>query len=389
MTDVMMLGGRDVRVVRTDEIEMASVLPSPHQPRKMYDPLVIKSLVESIDAVGVLQRPRVREAAGGYELIFGHQRAEACRQLGWDKLPVEVIECPDITARRMTLHENIKSTRLHPIEHAEAIVKFLDATLSLDDGYEAAVDGQTSAERVANVLERLTIVPDDPSMPDPTRAFVARKEELIRQILREMASKEPKGFLSADMSLLALPDQILNTTIEKGLKKGHARALGQLLAREPNMFDDVMARGIRVQSEDENVDDSWMPLEKAPASAIRNLYSPPKPKKDKGDYGDEPREMAADRRYMPVGIPGRAEAVPEATLADLGDDLPPWEDDAVTPIFGLPLASLGEAHSNLTTMSSQEWVAMILESTGSTGDDARRQWQAIGRLADEIRDALG
>lgn len=388
MTDVMTLGGRDIRVVKTAEIPMTSVLPSPNQPRKMYDPLVIKSLVESIDAVGVLQRPRVRETNGSYELIFGHQRAEACRQLGWEQLPVEVVECSDLTARRMTLHENIKSTRLHPIEHAEAIVKFLDATLSMDDGYEAAVDGQTAAERIANVLERLTIVPDDPSMPDPTRAFAASKEELIRQVLREMANKEPKGFLSADVSLLQLPDQILNTTIEKNLKKGHARALGQLLAREPNMFDDVMAHGIRVHSEDVDIDDSWMPLEKAPASAIRNLYAPPKPKKDKGDF-EEPREMAADRRYMPVGIPGRAEALPEATISDLGASDLPWDEDTVTPIFGLPLASLGDAHSNLTTLSAQEWVAMILESTGSAGDDARRQWQAIGRMADEIRDQLG
>ena len=48
MTDTMSIGGRDVRVVRTDEIPMSSVVPSPHQPRKTYDPLVIASLVESI-----------------------------------------------------------------------------------------------------------------------------------------------------------------------------------------------------------------------------------------------------------------------------------------------------------------------------------------------------
>src|SRR3712207_4138624 len=135
MSDTMMIGGRDVRVVRTDEVPMDRVVPSPHQPRKTYDPLVIRSLVESIEAVGVLQSPRVRESEAGYELVFGHQRAEACRQLGWERLPVEVIDCSDITARRMTLHENIKSTRLHPIEHAEAIVKFLDATLNLDPDY--------------------------------------------------------------------------------------------------------------------------------------------------------------------------------------------------------------------------------------------------------------
>lgn len=385
MTDTMAIGGRDVRVVRSDEIPMNEVVPSPHQPRKTYDPLVIASLVESIEAVGVLQRPRVREVPGGYELVFGHQRAEACRQLGWERLPVEVIECSDITARRMTLHENIKSTRLHPIEHAEAIVKFLDATLNLDPEYERSVDGQTPADRVANVLERLTKVPEDPGAYDPARSFAAQKEELVRQILREMANKEPKSFLSADVSLLQLPANVINTTVEKGLNKGHARALGQLLAREPNMFDEVLAKGIR-QTNDEG-DDAWLPLEKVPASAIRNLYAPPKPKKD---FQDEPREHAADRRYVPIGVPGRAEAVPEATVADLGaGELPPWEDEAITPVFGLPLASLAEAHAQLSTLSGAEWAAMILESGAQASDDAKRQWEAIGRLADDVRQRLG
>ncbi len=376
---------RDVRVVRTDDIPMNQVVPSPHQPRKAYDPLVIASLVESIEAVGVLQRPRVRETEGGFELVFGHQRAEACRQLGWATLPVEVVECADITARRMTLHENIKSTRLHPIEHAEAIVKFLDATLNLDPEYERSVDGDTPAARVGAVLERLTKVPDDPSGYDPARKFAALKEELVRQILREMANKEPKSFLSADISLLQLPEHVINTTVEKGLNKGHARALGQLLAREPNMFDEVVSKGIRVHHDDGS-DDAWLPLEKAPASAIRNLYAPPK----KREFTDEPREMAADRRYMPIGVPGRAEAVAEATVADLGEgDLPPWEEDPVTPIFGLPLAALAEAHSQLSTLSAGEWAAMIMESGSQASDDAKRQWEAIGRLADEVRQRLG
>lgn len=376
--------GRDVTVLRVEDVPMAEVVPSPHQPRKAYDALVLASLVESIGAVGVLQRPRVREVGGRYELVFGHQRAEACRQLGWERLPVEVIACSDLTARRMTLHENIKSARLHPIEHAEAIVKFLDATLSLKPGYER-VPGDVPAERVAALLHALTHAPEDPGTPDPVRSFAAEHEALIRQILREMANKEPKSFLSADVSLLQLPESIITTTVEKGLKKGHARALGQLLAREPNMFDEVLARGVPVQ--DEDAEASWIPLEKAPASAIRNLYAPPR----RREFGDEPREGAADRRYIPIGVPGRAEVTPVASVGLDDEELPPWEDggEALTPAFGLPLACLAEAHAGLTTLGAGEWVAMVLESSSEASAEARRQWQAIGRLADEVRGLLG
>ncbi|MEB3220638.1 MAG: ParB/RepB/Spo0J family partition protein [Candidatus Sericytochromatia bacterium] len=375
---------RDVQVLRVDEVPMGDVVPSPHQPRKAYDALVLASLVESIGAVGVLQRPRVREADGRYELVFGHQRAEACRQLGWERLPVEVIACSDLTARRMTLHENIKSARLHPIEHAEAIVKFLDATLSLKPGHDR-VPGDVPAERIASLLHHLTHAPDEPGVPDPARAFAAEHEGLIRQVLREMANKEPKSFLNADVSLLQLPETIITTTVEKGLKKGHARALGQLLAREPNMFDEVLAKGVPVQAED--AEEAWLPLEKAPASAIRNLYQPQR----RREFGDEPREGAADRRYIPIGVPGRAEAAP-AAIARLDDDeLPPWEegDDALTPVFGLPLASLAEAHAALTTLGAGEWAAMILESGADASADARRQWEAIARLAGEVKALLG
>lgn len=365
--------GDAIDFLRYDDMSLAQIVPSPHQPRKQMDPLVLASLQESILAVGVLQRPRVREVGGQYELVFGHQRAEACRLLGWEKLPVEVIRCSDLTARRMTLHENIKSTRLHPIEHAEAICKFLDATLSHDPAYDQ-LTGETSAARIHMALTLLTTVPQEPDEFASARAFVKSKEDLILQILREMAGKEPKAFLSADVTLLTLPEEVIMTTVEKGLKKGHARALGQLLAKEPEMFHDVLARGVPVTGDDD--EPSWIPLEKAPVGAIRGLYNPKK------EFKEQPRELDAYEKYIPVGVPGRA--APE------GDDSLPWEDDEpLTPVFGLPLASLKEAHDALLAMSAGEWASMIQESSGAAGADARRQWFAIRRMSAEVLESLG
>jgi ParB/RepB/Spo0J family partition protein len=367
-----------IEFLRYDELPLDQILPSPHQPRKQMDTLVLASLQESIQAVGVLQRPRVRELGGQYELVFGHQRAEACRLLGWEELPVEVIRCSDLTARRMTLHENIKSTRLHPIEHAEAICKFLDATLSHDPGYDQ-LSGESSAARVHQVLNLLTTVPQEPDEFAAARAFVKSKDELIRQILREMAGKEPKAFLSADVNLLQLPDEVINATVEKGLKKGHARALGQLLAKEPEMYQEVLSRGIRVQGQDEETAAGWMPLEKAPVGAIRGLYTPKK------EFKEAPREMDSYQQYIPVGVPGR----PLSNGGEDGEGMP-WEDDEpLTPVFGLPLASLKEAHEALLAMSAGEWASMIHESGGGAGADARRQWFAIRRMSAEVLEALG
>lgn len=360
--------GDEITFLRYDELPLGQIVPSPHQPRKQMDPLVLASLQESIQAVGVLQRPRVREIGGQFELVFGHQRAEACRLLGWEQLPVEVIRCSDLTARRMTLHENIKSTRLHPIEHAEAICKFIDATLSHDPGYDQ-LTGETSAARVHQALTLLTTVPQEPDEFASARSFVKSKEDLIRQILREMAGKEPRAFLTADVSLLQLPDEVIMTTLERGLKKGHAKALGQLLAKEPDIFQEVVTHGVKDDA------GTYTPLERAPVGAIKGLYS------NKREFKEEPREMDAYQRYIPVGVPQRPES---------DDDGLPWDDDApIAPSFALPLASLKEAHDALLALSAGEWAGLVQEASPNAAADARRQWFAIRRMAGEVLESLG
>jgi hypothetical protein len=159
------------------------------------------------------------------------------------------------------------------------------------------------------------------------------------------------------------------TTLEKGLKKGHAKALGQLLAKEPEIYQEVVTRGVR---DDEG---EYTPLERAPVGAIRGLYS------TKKDFKEEPRELDAYNTYIPVGVPSRP--------AEEGDALP-WEDDEpLTTGFSLPLTSLKEAHDALLALSAGEWAAMIQESNGNAGADARRQWFAVRRMAAEVLEALG
>lgn len=357
-------GGHDVEFVRYDEVPLSEVRPSPHQPRKHLDPLVIQSLKESILAVGVMQRPRVRELSDGFELVFGHQRAEACRELGWNALPVEVVQCDDLTARRMTLHENIKSTRLHPIEHAEGICNFLDATLASEDAY-GLIPGDTPTARIHRVLSILVKPPAEGEENIPARQFVLGKQALIEQVIREMANKEPKGFLSADVSLFQLPEEVIQTTVERGLKKGHAKVLGELLARQPEMYQEVLSRGVRSTGEE----DDYTPLERAAVGTIRNLYKPKKVEPD-------PQESAAYQTYVPIGVPESAPAE---------EEIAPWEDDeAVVPMFALPLASLKDAHDALTTLSASEWSSMIKESGEGARADAKRQWAGIRRWAEEV-----
>lgn len=367
----------NVTVLRTDEVPLALVDISPYQPRKQRDMLVIGALSDSLAAVGMLHRPRVRERGERYELVFGHQRAEAARALGWESIPVEVVACDDLTARRMTLHENIKSTRLHPVEQADAIVQFVDATLGMDEAH-AQLPGETPAERVAQILGMLVNPPAPGVPPSPARAWISDREGLIRQILREMAGKEPKSFLATELSLLQLPEAVLAATLEHGLGKGQAKALGQLLEREPALFEEVLERGVRKDRKPAE-EESWMPLESAPVSAIKRLYSPPNQK----EFKEQPRELAAERPYIPVGLP--------SSRRDEGgdDEMPPWEDDGPvgTPSL-LSIATLAEAYQSLVALRPREWAAVISEADFAEGREARARWAELGQLAVAIEREL-
>ena len=64
-------------------IDIASVVPSPFQPRRAFDEEALTELANSIVSQGLLQpivvRPRPQ---GGYELIAGERRWRAAQQAG-------------------------------------------------------------------------------------------------------------------------------------------------------------------------------------------------------------------------------------------------------------------------------------------------------------------
>jgi len=105
-----------------DEILIDHIRPSPYQPRLYFD---LEAIKESIKQDGMLVAPLVRRKPDGkteYELIDGERRWRAVKELGWKKIPIEIKNIDDETARRMiyilneerqpyTLEENTKFFR--------------------------------------------------------------------------------------------------------------------------------------------------------------------------------------------------------------------------------------------------------------------------------------
>lgn len=71
----------------------------------------MNELVDSIRESGVIVPLIVRSRPeGGYEIISGHRRCEACRELGIEKVPVRVQELTDDEATILMVNSNIQNT---------------------------------------------------------------------------------------------------------------------------------------------------------------------------------------------------------------------------------------------------------------------------------------
>ena len=99
-------------------------------PFKMYTEERMAEMVESVKKHGVISPILVRpnKDGEGYEIISGHNRAEACRRAGISEIPVTVRELDDDTATILMVDSNLRQRdKLLPSEKAKAYEMKLDA----------------------------------------------------------------------------------------------------------------------------------------------------------------------------------------------------------------------------------------------------------------------
>jgi len=86
----------------------------------------INGLMLSIKDKGLLEPIIVRPMEDGFEIVAGMRRFEACKRLGWRRLPAHVVELDDREAFEVSLLENIQRETLNPIEEARAFRNYVE-----------------------------------------------------------------------------------------------------------------------------------------------------------------------------------------------------------------------------------------------------------------------
>lgn len=100
---------------------------------RLIDDRTVSELARSIESTGLLQPIVVRRYNGGYEIVFGNHRVEACRRLGWKSIKAIVRSFNDDEAFLARVTENlVRNINVDPIEEAEGYKSLLDSGWSIN-----------------------------------------------------------------------------------------------------------------------------------------------------------------------------------------------------------------------------------------------------------------
>ena len=91
-----------------DTLPVEALRPFSGHPFHLYTDEKLRELTDSIREHGVLMPVLVRPLDGGYEIVSGHNRVEAAKLAGLDKVPVTVRELDDDTATILMVDSNLR-----------------------------------------------------------------------------------------------------------------------------------------------------------------------------------------------------------------------------------------------------------------------------------------
>lgn len=114
---------------------------------KPYTQAKLQAFADQLNEEGLMVRIIVRSVAGGdiYEILAGHNRANAARLAGWTEIPAEIVEADDARAIVIATSTNlIQRQNLSIMERGKAYRALLDAKNR--QGYRSDVRTVTSGE---------------------------------------------------------------------------------------------------------------------------------------------------------------------------------------------------------------------------------------------------
>lgn len=144
-----------INIHKYNEVELSKIFPNPFWQYKDLNKKKLEKTKEAIKKNGIIQPIIVKKASNGYEVVTGHQRLEAVKELGIKKIPVVIKSFIDEKALEITLLESIQSEDLNPIEQANTFKKLADK-FKLTQEEIAGLTGRSKA-LITNTMRLLNL----------------------------------------------------------------------------------------------------------------------------------------------------------------------------------------------------------------------------------------
>src|SRR5436305_6745451 len=142
---------------RVRQINLASITPSPLQPRKDFGREALQELIDSVRQHGIIQPLIVRQVGTRFELIAGERRWRAAQEASLTEVPAIIRSANDLEVLELSLIENLQRADLNPIEEAQGYARLANE-FSLRQEDIALKVGRSRAA-VTNALRLLDLHP--------------------------------------------------------------------------------------------------------------------------------------------------------------------------------------------------------------------------------------
>ena len=167
---------------KIQQLDIASLIPNPDQPRQHFDEDALNQLAESIKHYGIIQPLVVSPGKDGtYSIIAGERRWRASTKAGLKKVPAIVRTSKELERLEIAIVENVQRVDLSPLEQAVSIERLHQ---QFNMTYEAIAARLAKATSTVNNMVRLL------QLPEKARTALHEKQISEGHALPNFALKE-------------------------------------------------------------------------------------------------------------------------------------------------------------------------------------------------------
>lgn len=253
----------------TDEVKnisVNSIIPSPYQPRLLFDDDRIDELMQTIRTHGIIQPIVVRVKNNTFELIAGERRLRAVKKLGLDTIPAIVRDFNDSQAASIALIENLQREGLTAIEEAAAYQQLIEMHDLTQESLAQRLGKSQST--IANKI-RLLHLSEPVKMALMERKITERharallaldQEELQVKVLEEIIAKE----LNVKQTEIKINFLKEATKIKKSRRVSFSKDVRLALNTIRQSVEMVSSSGLNINTSEQDHDDHYEIIIKIP-----------------------------------------------------------------------------------------------------------------------------